>query len=913
MPRRFRSLLWKTPVEREVDAELAFHLEMREREYVARGMEPAAARAAALARMGDLASTRAECRRLGRLRDRDLERAERFAELRQDLRLAARRHLAAPVFAGLSLATLALALAAATAGFAAFDALALRPLPFPAPDRLVRLREVDAQGDDLAVSRPAYLDWSAGAARTGSAVSAVTALSALLPGDRAVPLPGGVERVSGVQATASLFPLLGVHAARGRLLSSADAARGNEHRVVVLSDRLWRRLGGGWELVGQTLPLDGLPHRVVGILPAGRAFPPGVDLWTPLMLDPRRPARLAGRERHELGVVARLWSGMTPAAAAGELARASGEPGDLRAGRGDGGIQAVPLADWVVGAEARSRALLALAAAILLALLAACGVANLLISRAAGRSRELELRAALGAGRGRVLRQLATEGALLAGLGALAALPVAAAVLALLRLRFGALAEAGATGGLAASFAAARLSGLALDGRILGFFVGASLATVLAVGFVPALAASRVDLAAAARAAPPRTPRRSRRLRDALVVAEIALATVLLAGAGLTGRSFLRLRAADPGFAADRVLTAELGLAGGAYPPAARRALSRALEERLARLPGVVAVGTTSFAPWSGDRPDPPSLVTWSRAGVSDDHRDDHREGHREGGRAGDREGALAADWRSVSPGFFRALGLPLLAGRYPEDAPGLEVAVDRSLARRAWPGGGALGQRLELGTPGRPFTVVGVVGELADVAPGAPPRPTVFIPYPRRPWRTLTLVVRAAGDPELLAGDVRREIAAAVPDLPVDLRPLAHGRAAAAAGPRASLLLLALFAALALGLAATGVYDLLASRVGERTPEIAVRMALGASSRGVLLLVLRRGLALASLGAAAGLLAAARLARYLPAVLYGVSPTDAVSYLGVALLLAAVALLAGLPPARRATRIAPAAALAGR
>jgi hypothetical protein len=277
----------------------------------------------------------------------------------------------------------------------------------------------------------------------------------------------------------------------------------------------------------------------------------------------------------------------------------------------------------------------------------------------------------------------------------------------------------------------------------------------------------------------------------------------------------------------------------------------------------------------------------------------------------------VAAEWRSVSPGFFSTLGVPLLAGRLPNpESRDLEIAIDRTLARRWWPAGGGVGgvgEHLDGDGrgPGPPFTVVGIVGALADVAPDAPPRPTVFLPYPRRPWRTLTLVVRAAGDPARLLGAVRREIAAVDPHLPiVEVDLPTRDRAATLAGPRASLFLLGLFATLALALAAIGVYDLLAAGVGERTPEIAVRMALGAPPRGVLLLVLRRGLLLAGLGLAAGLLAAAGLARFLPAVLYATSPTDALSYGMTALLLAAMALAAGLLPALRATRIAPAAVL---
>ncbi|HZF13769.1 MAG TPA: ABC transporter permease [Thermoanaerobaculia bacterium] len=881
---RFHSLLWKTPVEREIESELDFHLEMRVRDYVERGMAPEAARAAALARLGNLDRVRVECRRLGRLRDRDLRRAERFAELRQDLRLACRRHLASPVFASLSIVTLALALAAATVAFAACDALVFGPLLFPAPDRLVRLREIDSQGNDLAVSRLDYLDWR----QSGESL---VALAALLPARRGLTLPNG-ERVVGVEATASLFSVLGLHAARGALLSTADERRGRPHDAVVLSDRLWRRLGGDPDLLGQMLSLDGRPYRVRGVLPAAVAFPPGVDLWVPLLLD-LGPARQPSRDRHDLAVVGRLRPRVGPAAAARGLARLA-SPATPGSGQ-RGGVRVTPLADWVVGEGPRVRVLLALGAALLLGLLAGCCIVNLLISRAEGRQRELALRAALGASRGRILRQLTTEGALLALLAAALALPFATAALELVRTRFAELANAAGTAGmagrgLATSFAAARLAGLAWNDRVAGFFAVAAAAAALAVGLVPALAATRG-----------RRPSLGRRhLRDVLVVTEIAVATTLLVGSGLTARSYLRLRTADPGFAAVSLVTAELDLTGERYPPAVRRTLSPALEARLARVPGVRAVGSTSFAPWSGKRTDPPFLVTWRPPGQP--------------------VRTLAAEWRSVSPGFFPTLGIPLLAGRLPRvdtantpDTPEIEIAVDRTLARRWWPAGGALGERLELGNPGRPVRVVGIVGAIADVSLDTAPRPTVFLPYPRRPWRTLTLVAQAAGDPTRVARAVRREITAFDPDLPlVDVGPLARNRTAALAAPRASLLVLVLFAILALALAGIGVYDLLAAGVDERTPEIAVRMALGAPPRGVLRLVLYRGLLLAGFGLGLGLIAAAWLARFLPTILYATSPTDVLSYVIPALLLVGMALAAGLLPARRATRITPAAVLKG-
>ncbi|HLX06958.1 MAG TPA: ADOP family duplicated permease [Thermoanaerobaculia bacterium] len=914
--RRFRSLLWKPGLDEEIADELAFHVEMRAREYAGRGMAPAAAMAAARRRFGDLGQIQAACRAIGSGRDRAQRRGRWLSELARDLRLAGRRLGQRPAGTALAVVALAVGLAGAATAWRVAHAV-LRPPPFADPSSLVRLRQLSPRGVDLTATWPDYVDWRR-QCRSFAGMAALEAVEANLAGGDPATAPP--ERVLAARATASLLPLLGVRPLLGQgFAAGAAAARGDSHRVALVSYELWqRRFGADPGIVGRSLRLDGmLPQRIVGVLPPGFAVPPGTGVWLPL--SPYGP----GREHHRLEVLARLRPEVAARQAAAELAAVAAAAGRDHPETNDGwSARLEPLPAAWAGARWTLRARLLLAAAALLWLLASASAANLLWARAAARQREIDLRAALGGGRGRIVRQLLAEGLLLALLGAVGGLLLAGAVTTALRQasaevpQLAALAGAAPAGGDTAAAAPVRLAAMPrLDLASAGLVLALALLSSLLCGLGPALQASRPG-SATARQSARLTTAGERRLRDALVVAELAVATTLLVAAGLLLGSYLRLDRADPGFDADHVLSLRLALNGWRYTQAQRRLLVRRLEDRLDALPGVAAAGFISTAPLAAERPAEPFTVE-PRPAV--------------GGRD-----VLAAEWRVVTPGAFSALGLRRIAGRLLEPADGDRrqpvAVVDAALAERAWPGADPLGRHLRW-RPGEPdLTVVGVVGGVRDVDLEAGPRPVLFLPYEQVPWRAMALVVRPA-DPwrpaaaaqalspaataalprqtAALAREVRRQVAALDPELPLSaVRWLEIARRREVAGPRLGTWLVALFAAAALGLAVSGVYATGAAAVAQRTQEIAVRQALGAARGDVLRLVMGRGAALTLVGLALGTVGALLFSRLLSGLLYEIPVTHAATYAGAALLLGGVATLASALPARVAARIAPVVAL---
>jgi predicted permease len=912
--RRLRSLLWKPRLDEEIADELAFHLEMRAREYAARGLAPAAAMAAARRRFGDLAQVKAACNAIGRGRDRAQRRALRLAELGRDLRLAGRRFGERPGPSLLAVLALAVGLAGAATAWRVARAV-LRPLPFAEPASLVRLRQTSPRGVEFAATASDFDDWRRWC-RSFAGIAAFETSEANLAGaagtggDLAAEPP---ERVLAVHATATLLPLLGERPLLGRGFTPRESALRGDRRVVVLSHALWwRRFGADPRVVGRTLSLDGTTLRIVGVMPAGFAVPAGAGLWLPLPLHTLAPAP------HRLEVLARLRPGVSPRQAAADLAAVAATASRFHPGTNDGWsarVEALPAA-WA-GPRWTGRARLLLAAAALLWLLASASAANLLWARATARQREIDLRAALGGGRGRIVRQLFAEGLLLALLGAAGGLLLAGAATTALRQAAAGVPQLAALAGAAPLATTPADAADAIDGEAApepailsamprldlgsaGLVLALALLSSLVCGVGPALQAARPGHEAVRRSAR-LTTRRERRVRDALVVAELALATTLLVAAGLLLESYLRLDRSDPGFEADHVLSLRLALNGNRYQPETRRALLRRLEERLAALPEVAAAGFVSTAPLAAERPTEPFTLEPLPAA---------------------RRAALAAEWRVVTPGFFRALGLRRVAGRLlgPADRdPRRPVTViDSTFARRAWGGADPLGKRLRWPTGGRDLTVVGVVGGVRDIDLEAGPRPVMFLPYEQVPWRAMALVLRptlrqAAGTRRAaeLAAEVRRQIAALAPGLPVSrVRWLEVARRQEVAGPRLGTWLLAFFAAAALGLAVSGVYATTAAAVAQGTPEIALRQALGAARGDVWRLVLGRGATLTLLGLALGIAGALLFSQFLAGLLYEVPATRAATYAGGALLLAAVAMLASVVPARRATRVSPVLAL---
>jgi putative ABC transport system permease protein len=918
--RRLRSLLWKPRLEEEIADELAFHLEMRAREYAARGLAPTAAMAAARRRFGDLGQVKAACSAIGRGRDRAQRRARWLAELALDLRLAGRRLGERPGPSLLAVLALAVGLAGAATAWRVAHAV-LGPPPFAEPASLVRLRQMSPRGVEFAATASDYDDWRR-YCRSFAGLAAFETTEANLGGGAGTPGTSGdtaaqpPERVLAVRATATLLQLLGERPLLGRGFTAGEAALHGDRRIAVLSHALWwRRFGADPRIVGRTLSLDGTALRIVGVMPAGFAVPAGAGLWLPLPLHALAPAP------HRLEVLARLRPGVSPRRAAADVAAVAATAARFHPRTNDGWsarVEALPSA-WA-GPRWTGRARLLLTAAALLWLLASASAANLLWARATARQREIDLRAALGGGRGRIVRQLFAEGLLLALLGAAGGLLLAGAATGALRQAAAGVPQLATLAGPAPPAAAAAGEEAAPEPAILeamprldlgsaGLVLALALLSSLVCGLGPALQAARPGHDTVRQSAR-LTTRRERRVRDGLVVAELALATTLLVAAGLLLESYLRLDRSDPGFDPDHVLTLRLALNGAGYPPAARRSLLLRLEERLAALPGVAAAGFVSTAPLAAERPAEPFTLEPLPAA---------------------RREFLAAEWRVVTPGSFRALGLRLVAGRLlgpaDRDARRPVAVIDSTFARRAWPGGDPLGKRLRWPTGGRELTVVGVVGGVRDVDLEAGPRPVMFLPYEQVPWRAMALVLRPApgvaaapADPAVAAGSrraselaaaVRQQIAALAPGLPVSrVRWLEVARREEVAGPRLGTWLVALFAAAALGLAVSGVYATAAAAVAQRTSEIAVRQALGAARGDVWRLVLGRGAALTLLGLAVGVAGALLFSQLLAGLLYEVPATRAVTYAGGALLLAAVAMLASVFPARRATRISPVLAL---
>jgi predicted permease len=793
-----------------------------------------------------------------------------------DLIRAARGLRARPGFALTIVVTLALGIGANTAIFSLVDAALLRPLPFPQPDRLVALGEARPSGEADDVAAPTFLEWRA-AARSFEGLAAWTWWGLALTGR------GDPEELLTIRAAPSLFQVLGARAALGRTFApeEEDPGRGG---VVLLSDGLWRRsFGADPGILGRTLMLDGEPRTVVGVMPRGFRFPDfDIDLWVPLgFLDYERDSRTI----RMFNVIGRLGPGATIEAARAEMATvAAGVAAREPATHEGWGAWIEPASNSLVNA---SSALPLLLGAVGLVLLIACAnVASLLLARGAERERDLAVRAALGAGRGRLARELLAEALVLAAVGGALGLLLSGWIVDLVR----ALDPEGLPG----------WHTVRVDGRALAFTAAASLAAALLAGLAPALRATRLDLERALREGSGKaTSRRATRAREALAVGETALAIVLVAGAGLLLQSLLRVVKTDPGFDTRRALVATLFLPDTRYDDgASQRRFFDELLERARALPGVLAAGGVTSLPL---------------AEVGDDYDVPYRPADRAAGA----DESPRADFRVATPGYFRTLGIPLLSGRDfaatdVEGTPAVAI-VNRTLARRAFPGRSPLGRRLVLEQGGEELTIAGVVADVRHRGLDAEPRPEIYRPLGQRAYSTLTVVLRTAGPPLALAEPLKREVLGLDPGLPISVLTTMEALASeSVGGRRVDAVLLGGFAALALLLAALGIHGALAGAVAGRTREIGVRMALGAARARVVRDVVGRGLALAGLGFLLGLPAAVTLAALLGGMLYGVGPADVTTHAAAAGVLLATALLAGWMPARRAAGVDPAAALRG-
>ncbi len=801
--------------------------------------------------------------------------------LTQDLRLAARLLARAPLFTAVAAGTLALGIGANTAIFSFVQGVLLEPLPYPRPERLLTVWE-DHTGrggpEQEWTGLSALEDWQA-ESRPFQGLAGFAGWGPNLTG------AGEAERLAGLAVSDEYFQVLGVEPAYGRVFLPAEGLAGAE-RVVVLSDALWRqRFGADPALLGRAILLNGEPHSVVGILPAGAAAPIGTTaaVFRPLRHDSTQP----DYGNYYIRVIGRLRPGMSAEAARGDMERvfaalAERQPESYR----DVRPRLLPLLDTVVGPA--KRALLVLFGAVGLVLLIACAnVAHLLLVRASARGREMAIRSALGARRRQIVRQLMTESLLLAGGGGALGLLLGTWGIGLLR----ALAPAGAP----------RLEGVGIDLPVFAFTLAASLLAGLLFGLVPALQAARPDLARSvkegSRGAGSGTA--ARRLRGALVAGEVALSLTLLVAAGLLIQSFVRVLAVDPGFRPRNLLLARLALPDASYPEEAQVvSFYDQVLERLAARPGVEAAAAVSVAPLSGNETDWSFLI--------------------EGAPLPEPGHEPATPYRAATPGSFRALGIPVLRGRAiaPADRAGAPpvVVVNESFAERWFPGQDPLGRRIRMGglDSERPWmTIVGLVGDVRHRGLDQPPRGEVFLPHAQLAAGAMTLVVRTAGDPLALVPALRAEVRALDRDVPLDgVETMEAVVASSVATSRFTTVLLLAFAGIALVLAAVGIYGVTAYTVAQRAHEIGVRMALGADRRRVLGLVVRQGMAPTLAGIALGLAGALAATRALGALLFEVTPHDPATFAGVAVLLAAVALLANILPARSATAVQPVAAL---
>ena len=860
--------------DRELDEEIESHLRMAIAERMARGQSADEAADAARRELGNVGLVKEVTREQWGWSS--LERLVR------DGRFAVRALAKNPGFAGAAILALALGIGANTAILSVVDAVLLRPLPYADPGRLV----VILHRGENPVAPANFLDWR----RQSRSFEAMGAAEYWTPNLTAAENP---EKLWALRMTADVLPMLGVRPLLGRFFTREEEAAGKD-RVAVIGHRLWRRrFGSDPGVIGRAISLNGEPYTIVGVMPEAFRFAPfwatNSDLWAPLAFG----ERAGSRESSSLRVFARTKSGVSLPAAAAEMAAITGRlerefPGTNR------DVRVISLQEKVVGTV--RPALLVLLGAVGLVLLIACAnVAHMLLARAAARQREIAVRAALGATRGRLIRQTLTESLVLALAGSAAGVALAAYGLRVL------VALGPAT--------IPRLADVGLDGRVLLATLAVSMLTGIGFGLAPALQASAVRVQDALKEGGRSGEGRERsRLRRVFVASEVALALVLLVGAGLMIRSFAALRAIDPGFDPRNVVTMVVSVGGTKEAEPGRRAVFYGeLLDRVRALPGVRAASLINHLPLAGD------IWGWPFA----------VEG-RPRPRAGE---SPTATYRVVFPGYFRAMGIPLLRGRDIAAgdtlaAPGV-VVINEFMARRHWPGEDPIGRRIALDDPREDpawMTVVGVVRDAVRSDWSSAPEEESYLPFlqsklylesPGNHVAYMTLVARTEGDPAAAAASLRAAAWSFDRSLPIsEVQTMERVVADATAGPRFQMLLLGIFAAVAAILAAVGIYGVMSYAVSRRAREIGVRMALGAGARDVLRLVVGEGMSVAIGGAAAGLAGALVLTRLMRSLLYGVSSTDPVTYAAVALLLLAIALSASYFPARRAARIDPIVAL---
>ncbi|MFL6255275.1 MAG: ADOP family duplicated permease [Pyrinomonadaceae bacterium] len=877
---RLRALAGRESVIRDIDEELRLHVEMETEQNVARGMSLAEARRAAHMSFGNFDSIRdtAYTVRGGGLMETFL----------QDVRYGVRVLAKHKGFTAVAVLTLALGIGANTAIFSVVNDLLLRPLPYNDADRVVMLWEVTPSGRHMnTTSRANFRAWR----EQGASFESMAAFS-----DQRMNLTGAgePEEVSVQLATPDLFKVLGVEPLQGRVLVEDDGREGSTG--VVLSYGFWkRRFGGEPGLVGKSITLNGLPYNVVGIMPpsfywhikqrSGTGKP--AEMWGVLPMPPPGEGPNSNERGRFLSVVGRLKRGVTVEQAEAEIKTIHTRLGQDSTFNKNYTAEVIPLREQFVG-NIRPALWVLLGAVGLVLLIACANVANLLLSRVAAREKEIALRTALGARRTRVIRQLLTESLLLSLLGSALGLLVA-------------------WWGIGALVAISprdlvNLQNVGINMTVLGWTLGVTLLTSVLFGIAPALEATRLNLNDALKEGGKGADAqgsRSRRLRGVLVVGEVALALMLLAGAGLLVKSFAQMRKIDTGFETENVLTMVLRLPPSKYREDAQYvAFFRQTLERVRATPGVQSAGVVNFLPLYG------GLGSATSFNI-------------EGQPVPPRGTGPSTNVRVADSGYFKTMGIPLRRGRTFTDVEDSEarhvILVSESFARKHFPNEDPIGKRIKVFMAEDPAwtEIVGVVGDVRYDNLTVEAEPFVYYPQPELTYEFMTLVIRTAGDPAEMAPAIRREIAAIDPDQPVsDVRTMSQVMADTVARARFNTLLLGIFAGLATLLAAVGIFGVMSYSVQLRTREIGLRMALGAQPGRVLMLVLRQGLLLTLIGIGVGLAGALLLSRVMSGLLYGVGTNDPATFAAIVVVLAVVSLIACYIPARRATRVDPLIAL---
>jgi putative ABC transport system permease protein len=808
-----------------------------------------------------------------------------LAELVQDLRYGIRTLLRSPGFTAVALLTLALGIGANSAIFSFVDGAMLRPLPYPEAERIVQVWEKPPRGQRNVISALNYLDWK-------SSNTVFESLAASTGGQMTLSGTGEPVLIRTGRVSAQYFDIYQIQPSIGRTFAADEDQPGKEH-VVVLSHRLWAgRFGSDATLVGRTLTLDGEPYTVIGVMPQGSAFDRGFnDMWRPLAF---KPGELT-RNFHWLVVYGRLKAGTTLDAARAQMDTVGARIArDYPDSNKDWGVTIDRYADVFIGPQLRSSLLVLLSAVGVLLLIGCANLANLTLARGTARDREVAVRAAIGAGRGRLVRQFLTENVLLAAAGGVAGVLLGYAMLAGLKL-------------LVPPFTLPRDVNVTMDARIVAFAMALSILTGIVFGLAPALQATKPDLASAmkegGRSATADSGRR--RLRSALVVIEVALSFMLLVGAGLLVRSFFRMMNVELGFDATNVLTLRLPIPNTRFDqPAQLTAYVRELVSQISGIPGVVGAVATDSLPLEGFSNGMPFLIA--------------------GREAVDRANRQSCGFKVVQPDYFRVLGIRLLKGRTLSDrdvkgAPPVAI-INQSLATRYFADQDPIGQRLLIQeiVPGRPqlgpevpWEIVGVIADERTSALDGTVRPGVYVPMEQSPTFFVNAVVRARVEPESLQRAITAAVHGVDRNQPVtDVRTLEQMKSESAATNRLRTMLIGIFAGIALLLSAIGIYGVISYTVVQRTHEIGVRAALGASGGALLQLVLINGMTLAAAGLALGFAGSLGVTRLLSSLLFGVGARDPLTMAAAAAILAVAAFLACYVPARRAATLDPLAAL---